>query len=586
MPSVTNSEIAAAFEELADLYELDGAVQYRVIAYRTAAKNVREAPRSVAELARDGRATELPGIGRTLEEKIRALLDTGVIPAAEKLRARYPPGLVAITHLPGLGAKRVRRLFDELGIDSLEALREAAERHEIRELRGFGEKAEAQIIGALEQAGADEPGAGGRFLLDRALVVGEMVVDALRARGGPRAKVELAGSARRWTDSVKDLDVIAAHADPAELARALGGLDVVERVLSSGDAGSRAVTHTGMTIDLKVVEPDQFGNLLQHFTGAKAHNVALREAAVRRGLHVSEYGIADDADGTVHRCPTEEEVYGVLGLPWIPPELRENRGELEAAARGELPELVELGDLRGELHCHTTLSDGRHDLEEMVQAARELGYEYLAVTDHSASHGFGNHVTAEELERQIERVHELNARQEGFEVLVGSEVNIGVDGSLDYPDELLAALDWVIASVHTSFNMTPENMTARIVVAAEHPWVDCIGHPTGRKIGSRTPYSVDMERIIEAAARSGTMLEVNANPDRRDLNELHAHAAAEAGVPIVVTTDAHSVRGFRVARYGIATARRAWLTAEHVANTRPWSDFAPLRKRAGAARAA
>jgi DNA polymerase (family X) len=582
MPSVTNQEIAAAFEELADLYELDGAVQYRVIAYRTAAKNVREASRSVAQLTEEGQVTELPGIGKTLEEKIKALLATGVIPAAEKLRAKYPPGLVAITHLPGLGAKRVRRLFDELGIDSLEALGQAARDERIRGLRGFGEKAEAQILGALEQAGDDEPGSRVRFLLDRALPVGEMVVAALRARGGPDARVELAGSARRWTDSVKDLDIIAAHVSPADLARTLGELDVIDRVLSTGENGARAVTHTGMTVDLRVVAPDQFGNLLQHFTGAKAHNVQLREAAVRRGLHVSEYGVLDDASGETHRCATEEEVYGVLGLPWIPPELREGRGELEAAARGELPELVELDDLRGELHCHTTLSDGRHGLEEMVQAARELGLEYLAITDHSASHGFGNHVTAEQLAEQVERVRALNADADDIEVLIGSEVNIGTSGDLDYPDELLAELDWVIASVHTSFNMTEKNMTARIAAACEHPWVDCIGHPTGRKIESRAPYAVDMEQVIAAAARTHTMLEINANPDRRDLSELHARAAAEAEVPIIISTDAHSVRGFRVARFGVATARRAWLTAAQVANTRSWAEFAPLRKRAAA----
>jgi DNA polymerase (family 10) len=586
MPSITNQEIAAAFEELADLYELDGAVAYRVIAYRTAAKNTREASRSVAELAREGRAVELPGIGRTLEEKIQALLETGTIPAAEKLRAKYPPGLVAITHLPGLGAKRVRRLFDELGIDSLDALRAAAEQGRIKDLRGFGEKAEAQILGALEQAGTEEPGGRVRFLLDRALTVGETVVEALRARGGPEARVELAGSARRWTDSVKDLDVIAAHADPAELARALGELDVIERVLSTGDNGARAVTHTGMSIDLKVVAPDQFGNLLQHFTGSKAHNVALREAAVRRGLHVSEYGIGDDATGGTQRCATEEEVYALLGLQWIPPELREDRGELEAAARGELPELVGWDDLRGELHCHTTLSDGRHGLEEMAEAARDLGYEYLAVTDHSASHGFGNHVTADQLWERMAEMRELDARLDGLTLLAGSEVNVATDGSLDYPDELLAALDWVIASVHTSFGMGAEAMTERMVAAIEHPWVDCIGHPTGRKIETRAPYAVDMERVIAAAARTGTILEINANPDRRDLNELHARAAAEAGVPIIVSTDAHSVRGFRVARYGIATARRGWLTRDQVANTRGWTDFAPLRKRARAARPA
>jgi DNA polymerase (family X) len=580
MPSITNGEIAAAFDELADLYELDGAVVHRVLAYRTAAKTVRDASRSVAELARAGRATELPGIGKTLEDKIEALMETGRIPAVEKLRAKYPPGLVAITHLPGLGPKRVRRLFDELGIDSPEALRAAAEAQEIRGLRGFGEKAEAAILEALSQDRAGEPRT--RMLLSRALAVGEAVVAALRARGGPEAKVELAGSARRWADSVKDLDVIAAGPDPAVLVAALGDLDLVERLGSAGDAGARAITHSGLTVDLKVVEPDQFGNLLQHFTGAKAHNVALREAAVRRGLHVSEYGIEDEQTGVTHRCATEEEVYARLGMAWIPPELREGRGELEAAARGELPELLRLEDLRGELHCHTVLSDGRSTLEQMAEAARARGLEYLAITDHSASHGFGNHVDAEQLWQQIERVRELGDRLEGIELLAGSEVNIGPEGALDYPDDLLAALDWVIASVHTSFGMGSDQMTARVVAAMEHPWVDAIGHPTGRKIETRAPYAIDIDAVIEAAARTGTMLEINSAPDRRDLDDVHARAAAEAGVRILVNTDAHSARNLELVRYGVATARRAWLTAEQVANTRPWGEFAHLRKRAQA----
>jgi DNA polymerase (family X) len=342
------------------------------------------------------------------------------------------------------------------------------------------------------------------------------------------------------------------------------------------------MTHAGMKVDLKIVEPDQFGNVLQHFTGSKAHNVALREAAVRRGLHVSEYGILDDATGETTRCATEEEVYERLGLEWIPPELREGRGELEAATPGGggLPRLVTVEDMKGDLHCHTTLSDGRQTLEQMAEAAKARGLEYLAVTDHSASHGFGDHVTPEALAERIEEVRALNASLDGFELLAGTEVNILPDGSLDYEDDLLAQLDWVIASVHTSFAMDEQEMTDRMVRAIEHPWVDAIGHPTGRKIETRLPYSIDVERVIEAAARTGTMIEINASPDRRDLNELHARAAAQAGVGVLVNTDAHSVRNFDLLQYGIATARRAWLTPEQVPNTRPWKEFAPLRKRA------
>jgi DNA polymerase (family 10) len=576
---LTNAQIAAAFEELADLYELDGAVQYRVIAYRNAARTVRDSAVSVAALAREGKVTELPNIGRTLEEKLLALDETGDIPAAQKLRAKIPVGLVSVMHLPGFGPKRARRLHDELGVDSLDALRAAVEDGRLRELRGFGLKAEENLKRVLAEHD-DDGGGAPRVVLSRALAVADEIVAALRAH--PAAdRVEVAGSLRRMADSVKDLDIIATSSDPAALAAALRELPIVEAVSSAGDAGARVTTHSGMKVDLRVVEPDQFGNVLQHFTGAKAHNVALRESAVRRGLHVSEYGILDDATGETTRCATEEEVYATLGLDWIPPELREGRGELEAAtpAGGGLPDLIEIDDLRGELHCHTTTSDGRQTAEEMAAAAVERGIEYLAITDHSATHGFGDHVTPDALRARIEEIRALNERLDGLELLIGTETNILPDGAPDYDDELLAELDWVIASVHTSFQMDAKAMTDRMVAAIEHPLVDAIGHPTGRKIERRQPYAIDIERVIEAAARTGTMIEINASPDRRDLNEIHARAAAEAGVRILINCDAHSISDFDFRRYGIATARRAWLTAEQVANTRPWKDFAPLRKR-------
>jgi len=578
---VTNARIAAAFDELADLYELDGAVSYRVLAYRSAAKAVRESPVSVGQLAREGRATEIPGIGATLQEKLRALHATGDIPAAQKLRAKYPTGLIEIMHMPGFGPKRARRIFDELGIDSVEALKAACEAGEVRKLKGFGTKVEDSLLKYLVDGmeGRTVP----RILLPRGLAIGEQIADALR--GHPAAeRVEVAGSVRRQVDAVKDLDVVATSSDPEALVRTLGELPLVEEVLAAGPKGARASTHTGMIVDLKVVAPDQFGNAMQHFTGSKAHNVALREAAVRRGLHVSEYGILDDATGATLRCATEEEVYAALGLEWIPPELREDRGELEAAAPGGsgLPQLITPSDLRGDLHCHTHTSDGRHSMEEMAHAARERGLEYLAITDHSASHGFGKHVTVEELERQIDRVRALDARLGDFKLLIGTEVNINPDGSIDYPDELLERLDWAVGSIHTAFGLSEEQMTRRLVAACEHPWVDAIGHPTGRKIEMRAPYALDMEQVIAAAARTGTMLEINSAPDRRDLNELHARAAAQAGVRILIDSDAHSMANLELTHYGVCTARRAWLTPEHVANTRPWAEFAPLRKHARA----
>jgi DNA polymerase (family 10) len=571
-----NATIASLFDELADLYELDGAVVHRVLAYRNAAKSVREAPRSVAAMTREGKVTELPGIGRTLEEKIEALLDTGTIPAVEKLRARIPAGLVDLTRLPGLGPKRARKLFDELGIDSLESLRAAAEGGKLRDVRGFGQKFEESVLAAFAAGAGDAPRP--KVLLSKALDIGEGIVASLRAHPASD-RVELAGSARRLTDAVKDLDIIATASDPPALLAAFSALEVVESASSPGENAARATTHTGVSIDVRVVEPEQFGNLLQHFTGSKRHNMALREAAVRKGLHVSEYGLLDDSTGETHRCATEEEVYALLGLPWIPPELREDRGEL-ALRDGGVPRLIEQGDLKGDLHMHTTLSDGRTTAEEMAKTARDRGLEYIAITDHSASHGFGNHVSPDALRAQIEAIRALDESLDGIRVLIGTETNIGTTGQPDYDDELLAQLDWVIGSVHTSFSMDATAMTDRMVAAIEHPLIDAIGHPTGRKIEKRAPYAIDMDRVIEAAARTGTMIEINSAPDRRDLNDVNARAAAQAGVRIIINSDAHGADTLFHTRWGVATARRAWLTKAEVANTLPWEEFAPLRKRA------
>jgi len=572
---LSNLQIAAAFDELADLYELDGAIVHRVLAYRSAAKAAREATVSVAGLTRKGTVTSLAGIGRTLEEKIVALLQTGDIPSAVKLRAKYPAGLLEMTRLPGLGPKRARRLFDELGIDSLEMLRAAAEQQKLRDVKGFGAKFEASVLSSIGAGMGEKPAQ--RVLLHRALTVGEQIVAALR-RHPAANRVELAGSARRQVDAVKDLDIIATASDPGALARALGDLDLIESASAPNANAARGRTHTGLPVDLRVVEPENFGNLLQHFTGSQAHNVALREAAVRRGLHVSEYGITDDETGETLRCATEEEVYERLGLTYPEPELRENRGELSAGFVA--PRLVTVEDIRGDLHMHTIASDGRNTIEQMALAARGRGYEYVAITDHSATHGFGNHVSPDELERQIERIAEVNARVEGITVLAGTETNILPDGSPDYDDELLSRLDWVIGSVHTSFGMPSPEMTKRMVAAIEHPWIDAIAHPTGRRIQSRQPYALDVDAVIEAAARTHTMLEINSAPDRRDLDDVHARAAAENGVLVLIDSDAHGAEKLEHVRWGVATARRAWLTAEHVANTRGWAQFAALRKRA------
>jgi DNA polymerase (family X) len=575
---MTNREIAAAFDELSVLYELDGAVKYRVLAYSTAAKAIRESPVSVAELAREGRATDVPGVGKTLAEKIDTLLETGDIPSAVRLRDKFPTTLLAITRVPGLGAKTARRLYDELGVASLEDLKDAAEGQRIRDVRGLGPKVEENVLLGLERLG-DPDDSVGRLLLSKVRPVAEELAASLRE--SPAAnRVEVAGSVRRWGETCKDIDLVATATEPAALAEQLAEHPLIAAAGTPGPNGVRGQTHNGVSVDLRIVGPEAFGNLLQHFTGSQAHNIRLREDAVARGLSVSEHGITDAESGEVTLCATEEEVYERLGYSYIEPELREGRGELKAARAGELPDLVSVTDIRGDLHSHTTLSDGRNSLTEMAAAAHQRGYAYLANTDHSATHGFGNHVTDEMLARRIEEVRAFNSGRRGFRLLAGSEVNIGLDGELDYPDDLLGELDWVIASVHTAFKDDERWMTKRVLAAIENPLVDCVGHLTGRLLLRRDPYPVDVEKIAEAAARTGTMLEINGNPNRRDLSEQHARLAAEAGVMIVLNTDAHGTDTLVNMEYAVATARRAWLTPEQVANTRPWRAFSKLRKRA------
>lgn len=573
---MNNAEIAAALDELGVLYELDGAVKYRVLAYGTAATAIRESPVSVAELAEQGRATEVPGVGKTLAEKIDALIATGEIPAAAKLKAKFPPSLIEVTRVPGLGAKTARRLYDELGVATIEDLREAAEGEKIRDLKGLGPKVEENVLERLASLGEDSDDQNrGRMLLSKVRPIAEELAAALREHPAAN-RVEVAGSVRRWAETCKDVDLIATADEPEALAEHLAVHPLIAAAGTPGANGVRAQTHNGVQVDLRIVPPAAFGNLLQHFTGSQAHNVALREEAVARGLSVSEHGVTETESGEVTLCESESEVYERLGYAYIEPELRENRGELKAAREGKLPDLIELADVKGDLHSHTTLSDGRNSLEEMGEAGRARGYAYMAITDHSASHGFGDHVTDERLWERIEEIKAWNKGKRGFRLLAGSEINIGLDGALDYPDDLVTALDWVVASVHTSFSISAKEMTERVLAAIENPNVDCIGHLTGRLIGRREPYGVDVEAVAEAAARTGTMLEINGNPNRRDLSDRHARLAVDAGATIVLNTDAHGIDTLDNMQYAVATARRAWLTKADVANTKSWADFKKL----------
>lgn len=579
---VTNKEIAEALKELAILYELDGADRYRILAYENAASTIADWPQSLEQMADEGKLQDLPGVGETLAAKIGALIDTGSIPAADELKKRIPEGLIAVTHLPGLGAKTAARLNAELGIDDLESLRSAAEQGKIRELKGMGPKAEANILDGLDALGGREPADSQRVLLSKVLPVSDRLIADLSEHPAC-IRIEPGGSVRRQCDTCHDLDLVASTEDPEGLIAAFVANPQVSRVEARGEAGASVVTGSGIKVDLRLTDPSTYGNLLQHFSGSMDHNVELRELARRKNLSVSEHGVTETGKRKrVHRFEDEEGVYRLLGLDYIEPELREGRGEIEAAQQGTLPDLVDPDRIRGDLHAHTTLSDGKDSLTAMAEAAQAKGYAYLAITDHSASHGFGNGVDEKALRKRIAEIERFNAKApKGFRLLSGSEVNILPDGSLDYPDDLLKDLDWVIASIHTSFGKGREAMTERLVSACEHPWVDCIGHPTGRLLLERDPYPLDIEAVVESAAATGTMLEINGAPKRRDLSDQHARLAADAGVKLVVNTDAHSVESLDFMKYAVATARRGWLTLDDVANSRPWRSFAPLRKRHG-----
>jgi DNA polymerase (family 10) len=567
-PLPRNSDVADALDELADVSEVLGEQGFRVIAYRRAATRVRETAASIAELAVAGRAKELPGIGATIEAKIVELTETGQMAALEKRRAEVPGEVTQFLRLPGLGPKTAARIWRELDVTTLDELREAAEQQRVRTLQGLGAKSEEKILDALAKGFGAEPER--RGLLGVGLPVVREVVAALRAH--PAAvEVSGAGSVRRGRETFRDLDVIATATDPAALIGHFVGLPWVLEVAARGDTKATVVTKQGLRLDLRVVPPEDYGSLLQHFTGSKDHNVALREDAQRRGLSISEYGVTVAESGEVHRFRTEEELYRFLGYAWIPPELRENGGELTAARDGALPTLVEVSDVKGELHCHSTWSsDGRSTIEEMARAAKAAGDRYLAMTDHS------HYLRDGRLEAQWREIDEVNERVKPFRVLKGIEANIRSDGSIDVADEVLAELDWVVASLHSAFDRSP---TERILAALDNPHVDSIGHLTGRKLNKRPGADVDVEKVVARAVETGTALEINSQPDRLDMRDVHARLAGEAGVRIPITTDAHSSGALRYRELGVAQARRAWLTKEQVLNTRSWREVAARRGR-------
>jgi DNA polymerase (family X) len=562
-----NDQLAAQFELLGDLMELEGADGFRISAYRKAAARIRETPTSVAQLALEGRAKQLQDIGKTIEAKIVEVVSDGEIHALTKRKAEVPAEVATFMRLPGLGPKTARRIWQELGITTAVDLKAAAEAQQLRGHAGIGPGTEEKIAAALALPKATE--GPHRALLGTTLPKLRAVVQVLREHPAS-VEVSIAGSARRMRETVRDLDIIATATDAQALVDYFCSLKWVVDVAAKGSTKATVVSHDGSRFDLRVVPPESYGNLLQHFTGSKHHNVALREDAVRRGFSVSEYSVTEVESGTEHTFATEEEVYRFLGYDWIPPELRENGGELAAARKGELPALVELADLRGDLHTHTTWSDGKDSLESMVATAQARGYAYYAICDHS------QRLRGELLHQQAEQIDALNAVLAPFRVLKGIEVNIKPDGTLDVSEEELATRDWVVASVHSRFDHNP---TERVIAAMESPYVDAIGHLTNRKIGKRPPSPVDVERVIEKALETGTFLEINSQPDRLDLTDVHARAAREAGLKLVIDSDGHEIGALDFVELGVGQARRAWLTKDEVLNTHTWKQIEKLRKK-------
>jgi len=556
-----NASIAQVFSNIADLLDIKGEEWYRVRAYRQAAEAVAHYPEEMSALSEEGRLEEIPGVGKAIAAKVDEMLHTGRLEFYERLQSEIPDGVLSLLGIPGVGPRTVSLLYNELGLVSIPDVETAARQHRLRRLKGLGAKSEERILQGIQTLHRIS----GRHLLATALPVADEIVAALRdcpvAHG-----VTPAGSLRRCAPTVGDIDILAASHSPQEVVDHFISLPQVYEVSSHGDTKATVYLENGLQVDLMVLEEEHYGSLLQHFTGSKDHNAALRGLARRAELSLSEYGFLHQ-DGTVTSCATEEKVYSTLGLEWIPPELREASGELEAAREGRLPHLITKQDIKGDLHTHTVYSDGASSVEEMAMAAKTRGYEYVAITDHSQGLRVAGGLSAEDFARQRDEIASINERLAPFRVLSGVELEIKTDGGLDLPDDELARFDVVVASVHLGLRQERERMTGRIVAAMRNPHVDIIGHPTGRLLGQRDSVDLDFEAILEAAARTGTMLEVNAQPNRLDLDGELARKAIGRGIMLALGSDAHHDQGLGVMRFGVATARRGWAEPPNVANT-------------------
>ncbi len=556
-----NQEIAKIFNEIAGLLEIKNDNPFRIRAYRRAALNVEGLTRNVEDLSED-ELLGVPGVGKELAAKIAEYIKTGNIAAHEELKKEIPQIVLDLESVPGLGPKTAMLLHEKLHIKSIDELAKLAEEHKLAGLPGIKGKTEENIlkgIGMLRRGQERSP-------LGKVLPIAQDLVDQLRLKA-PLTRIDIAGSLRRWKDTIKDIDILAMSDNPKEVMRVFVHLPHVKEVIMQGPTKSSVVIKEGLQVDLRVVEKESYGAALAYFTGSKEHNIRLREMAVKRGLTINEYGIFRVKDNTKLGGEKEEDTYKILDLQYVPPEMREDRGEIEAAIEGKLPKLVTVNDIKGDLHVHSKWSDGSHTFEQLAEVAKEHGYSYFALTDHSQGLGVARGLTVERLAEQKREIDTLNKKLKNIRILHGTEVDIRSDGTLDFHDDVLQTLDIVVASFHSGFKQTKEQLTSRIVAAMKNPYVSIIAHPTGRLIGERDAYEVDMDEILKTAKETGTAMEINAYPLRLDLSDIYAKKAKELRIPIVISTDAHVTTQFNFMSYGVSIARRSWLEKEDIANT-------------------
>ncbi|NPA95686.1 MAG: DNA polymerase/3'-5' exonuclease PolX [Thermodesulfobacteria bacterium] len=558
---MVNQQIAQKFYKTADLLEIMGENPFRVRAYRNAARTIESLGRDLSEMVAQGEdLTKLPGIGKDLAQKIQEIIETGTFQKLKELEEEVPPGLIELLKVEGLGPKRIKTLYDTLGITSLEELREAAQKGEISKLPGFGKKLEQTILKGVVLAKKE----GRRFRWAYVESFALELVDFLKKAKGLNA-IEVAGSFRRKKETVGDLDILVTATNPKEVIEHFVTFPEIKEVLSKGSTRSTIILSSNIQVDLRAVEEESYGSALHYFTGSKAHNIAIRSLAQKLGLKINEYGVFKGEERIAGR--SEEEIFASVGLPYIEPELRENRGEIEAAMEGRLPKLITISDIRGDLHCHTKWSDGQYSIAEMVAAARRLGHSYIAITDHSRRLAMIKGLDEKRLEMQAREIEEVRGHFPDIQILHGIEVDILEDGSLDLPDSALELLDIVVAAIHSKFKLSKKKQTMRLLKAMDNPHVNIIAHPTGRLIGVREGYELDMEKVMKHAAQNGCILELNAQPSRLDLNDVNLKLAKEMGIKISIATDAHNMDNLLYMRYGVNQARRGWLERRDVINT-------------------